>query len=130
MATVAAEGLRSDGEILQVDAGTVAPCRLVDHGGGRYSLCFDDYAMPAMPLFEQLGLQGGGYTWEAVVRTLVKLRHPDLASQLTYDSEAGMFVAIGPRQALVTVARLIQAAIGDPLVLRTAIERADPDTLE
>ncbi|MCC7070086.1 MAG: hypothetical protein IT383_02115 [Deltaproteobacteria bacterium] len=130
MAAVATEGLRSDGEILHVDAGTVAPCRLVDHGGSRFSLCLDDYAMPMMPLFEQLGLQGGGYTWEAVVRSLVKLRHPDLASQLSYDSEAGMFVALGPRQALVTVARLLQAAIADPLVLRTAVERADPDTLE
>ncbi|OGQ24605.1 MAG: hypothetical protein A2138_02685 [Deltaproteobacteria bacterium RBG_16_71_12] len=113
-----------------MEADAVAPCRLVDHGGGRYSLCFDDYAMPTVPLFEQLGLQGGGYTWEEVVRSLVKLRQPDLAAQLSYDSESGMFVALGPRAALLAVARLIQAAIADPLLLRTAVERADPDALE
>ena len=130
MAAVAAQGLRSDGEILQVEVAEVAPCRLVDHGGGRYSLCFDDYAMPEVPLFAQLGLQGGGYTWEAVVHSLVKRRYPALAAELAYDSEAGMFVAIGSRAALVTVAKLIQAALADPLVLRTAVESADPDSLE
>ena len=58
------------------------------------------------------------------------LRQPDLAAQLSYDSESGMFVALGPRAALLAVARLIQAAIADPLLLRTAVERADPDALE
>ena len=130
MSAVAHVGLRSDGEILQVEASQVAPCRLVDHGGGRFSLCLDDYAMPQVPLFAERGLQGGGYTWEAVVQSLVNLRHPKLAQELSYDSEAGMFVALGSREALVQVAKLIQSAVADAALMRAAVDGANPDALE
>jgi hypothetical protein len=123
-------GLRADGEILHVEESELSPCRLVDHGAGRYSLCLDDFRMPQLPLFEERGLQGGGYTWDAVVDSLVRLRRPDLAPDLTYDSEAGMFVALGSRETLRVVARLIQEAIASPAVLREAVDHADPDRLE
>jgi hypothetical protein len=105
-----------------------APLRLVDHGDGRLSLCFDDFRMPAIALFDERGLQGGGYTWEAVAASLVKMRAPDLG--LKYDSEAGMFVAIGSRDALRAVAGLLQEAMLDPALMRQALDRADPDRLE
>lgn len=130
MESVRGEGLRGDGEILHVEESELAPCRLVDHGEGRFSLCFDDFRMPQVPLFESRGLQGGGYTWEAVVSSLVKLKRPDLESDLTYDSEAGMFVALGSRESLKAVATLIQKAISDPALLRDAVDHADPDRLE
>lgn len=130
MESVRGEGLRGDGEILHVEESEFAPCRLVDHGEGRLSLCFDDFRMPQVPLFESRGLQGGGYTWEAVVSSLVKLKRPDLQSDLTYDSEAGMFVALGNRESLKAVATLIQKAISDPALLRDAVDHADPDRLE
>lgn len=130
MDAVRSEGLRSDGEILHVEESEFMPCRLVDHGEGRFSLCFDDFRMPQIPLFETRGLQGGGYTWEAVVSSLVKLKRPDLESDLTYDSEAGMFVALGSRASLKGVATLIQKAIADPALLRDAVDHADPDRLE
>lgn len=130
MESVRSEGLRADGEILHVEESEFAPCRLVDHGEGRFSLCFDDFRMPSVPLFESRGLQGGGYTWEAVVSSLVKLKRPDLEPDLTYDSEAGMFVALGSRESLKGVATLIQKAIADPALLRDAVDHADPDRLE
>jgi len=86
--------------------------------------------MPQVPLFDARGLQGGGYTWEAVVSSLVKLKRPDLEPDLTYDSEAGMFVALGSRESLRGVAALIQKAIADPALLREAVDHADPDRLE
>jgi hypothetical protein len=130
MEQVAHEGLRADGEILHVDEADVSPCRLVDHGEGRYSLCLDDFRMPDVPLFDERGLQGGGYTWEGVAKSLVHLRRPDLEADLTYDSEAGMFVALGSRVSLRVVAKLIQEAIADPALLKQAVDSADPDSLE
>ena len=120
MAEMKGEGLRSDGEILGVEDADVAPCRLVDHGEGRFSLCFDDFKMPELALFETRGLQGGGYTWEAVADSLLRLRRPDLVEQVAYDSEAGMFVAVGNRPSLIVVARLLQEALADPNLLKSA----------
>jgi hypothetical protein len=131
MAQVRVDGLRGDGEIVHVeDDHDVAPCRLVDHGEGRYSLCFDDFRMPQVPLFSERGLAGNGYTWEAVVDSLLRLRRAELVPQIAYDSEGSMFVAVGARQPLLAVAQLIQAALGDPTLLKAAVDAADPDRLE
>ncbi len=131
MTEVSADGLRGDGEILQVDDDAdVAPCRLVDHGEGRFSLCLDDFKMPDVALFAERGLQGGGYTWEAVADSLLRLRRPDLADQVAWDSEAGMFVAVGNRPNLVLLAKLLQEALAKPDVLKAAVDAADPDRLE
>jgi hypothetical protein len=127
---VAHAGLRGDGEILGVAQSDVAPCRLVDHGGGRFSLCLDDFRMPQSDVLEARGLQGGGYTWQAVADALVRMRRPELTTDLTYDSEAGMFVALGGREPLRVLAKLIQEAINNPAVLSEAVNRADPDVLE
>jgi hypothetical protein len=131
MEDVKVDGLRGDGEILQVDDDAdVAPCRLVDHGEGRFSLCFDDFKMPDVKMFGERGLQGGGYTWEAIADSLVRLRRPDLADQFAWDSEAGMFVAVGNRPNLVLLARLLQEALANSELLKSAIDAADPDRLE
>jgi hypothetical protein len=107
-----------------------APCRLVDHGAGRFSLCLDDFGMPdnVDELFDERGLQGGGYTWQGVAESLVRMRAPGL--EVKYDSEAGMFVALGSREALRTVAGLLREAMRDPALMREALDRADPDRLE
>jgi hypothetical protein len=108
----------------------VAPCRLVDHGEGRFSLCFDDNRMPRVPLFDSRGLAGNGYTWEAVVDALVRLRRPDLADSFGTDSETAMFVATGSRATLVALAGLLRTALADETLLKTALDAASPDRLE
>ena len=131
MAEVSHDGLRGDDSILHVeDDADVAPCRLVDHGEGRYSLCLDDFRMPRVALFDERVLQGGGYTWEALADSLARLRRPELVDGLSYDSEAGMFVAIGTRPTLIALAHLIQKAMDDETLLRAALDAADPDRLE
>jgi hypothetical protein len=131
MVEVSHDGLRGDDSILHVEADAdVAPCRLVDHGEGRYSLCLDDFRMPRVALFDERGLQGGGYTWEALADSLARLRRPELVDGLSYDSEAGMFVAIGTRPTLVALAHLLQEAMDDEALLRAALDAADPDRLE
>lgn len=112
------------------DNAAVAPCRLVDHGEGRFSLCLDDFRMPYVPLFDERGLQGGGFTWEGVADSLARLYRPELVDGIGYDSEAGMFVAIGTRKTLMALASLLQDAMADPALLREAVEAADPDRLE
>jgi hypothetical protein len=131
MAEVSRDGLRDDDVIIHVDDNAeVAPCRLVDHGEGRFSLCLDDLRMPSLPLFDERGLQGGGFTWEAVADSLARLRRPELVEGLSYDSEAGMFVAVGTRPTLIALAHLLQEAMADPALLRQAVDAADPDRLE
>jgi hypothetical protein len=131
MAQVRGEGLRSDGEIRHVhDDNDVAPCRLVNHGEGRFSLCFDDFKMPRVAMFDERGLAGNGYTWEAVVDSLLRLRRPELVDKVSFDSEASMLVAIGTRPVLVAVARLVQEVLGDATLLKNALDAADPDRLE
>jgi hypothetical protein len=131
MVEVSHDGLRGDDSILHVeDDADVAPCRLVDHGEGRYSLCLDDFRMPRVALFDERGLQGGGYTWEALADSLARLRRPELVDGLSYDSEAGMFVAIGTRPTLIALAHLLQEAMDDEALLRAALDAADPDRLE
>ena len=125
------EGLSTQDDVVGAEAANdVAPCRLVDHGEGRFSLCFDDFKMPELALFTERGLQGGGYTWECVADSLVRIRRPDLGEQLSYDSEASMFVAVGNRPSLMVVARLLQESLSDARVLKAALDAADPDRLE
>ena len=131
MAEVSHDGLRGDDEIRRVDDDKgVAPCRLVDHGEGRYSLCLDDFRMPALKAFHARGLAGNGYTWEALADAVVRLRRPELVTGLSYDSESSMFVAIGTKPTLMGLAHLIQEVIKSGPLLEKAIAAADPDRLE
>jgi hypothetical protein len=132
MDEVRTDGLRGDdGVIRHVDDDSdVAPCRLVDHGEGRYSLCLDDYRMPSVALFDERGLQGGGYTWEAIADSLMRLRRPELVSGVSYDTESSMFVAMGTRPTMLALAHLLQEALNDEALLRAAVDAADPDRLE
>jgi Immunity protein 51 len=82
-----------------------APSRLVTQDDGSFSLCFDDFNA-ASSIMDEKGLQGGGYTWHAIVEALVRLHAPEIQSVVNYDPEGSMFVAYGTdRAALLTVAR-------------------------
>jgi hypothetical protein len=129
MAQTRTEGLRAESAIAAA-VDDVAPCRLVDHGEGRFSLCFDDFRMPRLRAFDERGLAGNGYTWEAVVDALVRRRRPELVDHVGYDSETAMFVATGARTTLLAVAELVRLAIDDAAVLKAAIDAAAPDRLE
>ena len=106
------------------------PSRLVGHDDGSYSLCFDDFGT-SEDIMVTRGLEGGGYTWHAVVESLVRLHAPSIADRVGYDPEASMFAAYSDdREALLTIAQLIRRAIADEAVLLEAIDNADEDLLE
>jgi cell wall-associated NlpC family hydrolase len=129
MAGLRTEGLRAE-SVIAAAVDDVAPCRLVDHGEGRFSLCFDDFRMPRVPMFDERGLAGNGYTWEAIVDALVRKRRSDLVDQIGYDSESAMFVATGARATLLVVAELVRQVIADESLLKSTLDSADPDRLE
>lgn len=113
-----------------MDPELCSPCKLVTHEDETYSLIFDDFG-PTEPVFSDTGFEGGGYGWHGVVVSLIGMKDPDLRGKVSFDPEAGMFVANGPDlAALKQVASLIREAVQNPILLREAIEKADPDLMD
>jgi hypothetical protein len=70
-----------------------APCQLVHHEGGSYSLLLTDFA-PTAATFEEFDRDGGGYDWHGVVDALVRKHAPKLSRKLEYDPEGSMFAVV------------------------------------
>jgi hypothetical protein len=111
----------------------IEPCILVAHDDGEYSLNLDIGSVPreALMVFEERGLEAGGYTWVGVADALLRSSAPEFADAMDYDPEASMFTAFGPnRAALMRLGELLREAIGSHATLRAAIDAADPELLE
>jgi hypothetical protein len=107
-----------------------APCHLVEHEDGSFSLVFDDFDSTGV-IFEEMDQESGGYGWHGVVDALVRMKAPKLKRKLDYDPEASMFVALSKdKDALKQVAELIRNAVNDPELLKQAIKKADPEIME
>ncbi|MDH6133618.1 hypothetical protein P3T37_003014 [Kitasatospora sp. MAA4] len=81
---------------MDTDRTTYAPLTLIeyDHDPGSYGLLLTDDAMVAVAdEFEARGRRSNGYGWESVARSAVDAYAPEIGERLTYDCEAGMFVA-------------------------------------
>jgi hypothetical protein len=73
--------------------------------------------------FEELGLQGGGYTWQGIVSALVDGKLPDLADELEVDAEAdNMWVYALERGHLERVAALVRSVASSPAMIRRIVE--------
>lgn len=108
-----------------------APCRLVEHDDGTFSITFDAFE-PAADVFAEHGYEdAGGYAWHGVVEAMVRARAPKIKKLVKYDPEGSMFAAYGKdRDALKQVAALIRDALADREVLAEFIEKADPDLMD
>src|SRR4051812_17294770 len=79
----------------------------------------------AAALFEDRGLQGGGYTWEGVLISLLQLKMPDALPHLNIGAEAdNMYAYSNDRALLEGVAELVQSAMADRQLLAAAIDNA------
>jgi len=78
------------------DASAFAPGTLVEHDGGRYSLVYSNF--PSSPdletVYNEKGLQGGGYTWHGFVVHLMKQHAPQALDAIEFDPEGSMFCAV------------------------------------
>lgn len=99
-----------------------------DHKPGSYCLMLSDTHMfDAEAPFAAAGHEPSGYSWEAVARAAVATRAPELAGRVSFDPEAGMFVAYGTDpEALKALGALLHTAFHTPATLTALVTAADP----
>lgn len=100
-----------------------------DHKPGHYCLLLsDDHMVDLLDVFESCGQYGNGYGWAGVARSAIRSRAPELEDRVSFDPEAGMFVAYGEDPAaLQSLGALLHAAWHDRTLLHTLITTGDPD---
>jgi hypothetical protein len=60
-----------------VEAQVETDINIFQADGGEFCLTVMDADDQTYALFEELALQGGGYTWEGIVTALVQMRMPE-----------------------------------------------------
>ena len=80
------------------------------------------------PIFEELeGWLGNGYDWASVARTVIAEQLPQVQGAVSFDPEAGMFAAYGPRAAIQALAAIMAAVFHDDSRLRDLLSRSELD---
>ena len=91
-------------------------------------LLSDGRMVEKCPIFEELeGWAGNGYDWTSVARTVIAEQLPQLQDAVSFDPEAGMFVAYGPRAAIHALAATMAAVFHDDSKLRDLLSRSELD---
>lgn len=113
-----------------IDHADLAPLRLFDTSPGSYSLILSDHHVVELTdLFEAVGQEGGGYSWDAVAHTAVRIHAPELADRIGgFDPEAGMMCVYGKDEAaLRELGLILSSAFHDRAKLAALIEATDPE---
>ncbi|MFE5332209.1 Imm51 family immunity protein [Embleya sp. NPDC056575] len=79
-------------------------------------------------LFDALGFEGNGYLWEGIVQLAVGNELPEIADDLDYDCEGGMFcvVSAGP-EPLRRLHGVLHRILNNPDEVRTLLTSVDRD---
>jgi hypothetical protein len=102
----------------------IGPVLLMEHPGGGYSLNYPPDGQ-ASEFILQRGGQGGGYSWEALVRCVLEMSDVD-PTPLVFDPEADMLAVYGPNpDALRKIARIIIDMNANHEILDQAIAYAE-----
>jgi len=113
-----------------IDQDEFAPALFLQRENHSYEVSLSEFAA-GEELSDERDLQGGGYTWQALIKYLVRTRAPQIVDQIDYGSEGDTFVSFSSSlEAIRAVGRLVQSATRDPELLREAFDKADPDELE
>ncbi|MGC2999190.1 Imm51 family immunity protein [Streptomyces sp. G35A] len=88
-------------------------------GGHSLTLAAGDLA--ADPAVVAAGHEPNGYFWEGLVR----FAWPDLAERLDYDSEGGMFCALGSLSDLTQLKAALEPVISNSSAVREIVARAE-----
>ena len=93
---------------------------------GEHSLTFDAGGLAADVAVAAAGHEPNGYFWEGLVR----FAWPDIAERLDFDSEAGMFCAVGGSSDLARLKTAVESVITSPETVRDIIARAETSGFE
>ncbi|MGW0933072.1 Imm51 family immunity protein [Streptomyces sp. NPDC002644] len=89
--------------------------------GGEHSLTLDAGGLAADAAVVAAGHEPNGYFWESLVR----FAWPDIAEHVDFDSEAGMFCAVGGMSDLARLKTTVESVITSPETVRDIIARAE-----
>lgn len=78
----------------------------------------------AAPEVYSLGYEPNGHFWEAVARTVVALKAPELADRIAYAGDGDTFIANGSHEDLQTLAALLLGPVSDGELLTEVVEAA------
>ena len=106
----------------------LAPFTLFETSPQSSSLILsDDHMLALSDVFAEHDHEGGGYDWDTVARTALRLQAPHLEGRVKFDPEAGMFCAYGPDQAaLRELGEVLVGVYRDRASLAELIAAADP----
>ncbi|MEV5526987.1 Imm51 family immunity protein [Streptomyces prunicolor] len=88
---------------------------------GEYSLTLGAGGLAADAAVTAAGHEPNGYFWEGLVR----FAWPDIAERLDFDSEAGMFCAVGSSGDLERLKTVVESVITSPEAVRDIVARAE-----
>ncbi|MBF9072821.1 Imm51 family immunity protein [Streptacidiphilus fuscans] len=93
---------------------------------GEHSLTLDVGGLAADMAIVDAWHEPNGYFWEGLVR----LAWPDIAEPLDFDSESGMFCAVGTPSDLAQLKTALESVITSPDAVRDIIARAKTSGFE
>lgn len=98
---------------------------------GRHFLAVVDWPGAVSELFDERELQGGGYTWVAVLHALAELAEPPIEGTFEIDGESdNAYVNASDQAVLDRFEALVEEAMEDLDLLERALDAADPELLE
>lgn len=93
---------------------------------GEHSLTLDAGGLTADAAVATAGHEPNGHFWEGLVR----FAWPEIAERLDFDSEAGMFCAVGSASDLARLKTAVESVITSPEAVRDIIARAESSGFE
>ncbi|WP_217241712.1 Imm51 family immunity protein [Streptomyces sp. AC555_RSS877] len=93
---------------------------------GEYSLTLSVGDLVADAAVLATGHEPSGYFWEG----LVQFAWPDIAERLDFDSEGGMFCALGSSSDLAQLRAALETVISSPSAVREIVARAETSGFE
>ncbi|WP_369362351.1 Imm51 family immunity protein [Streptomyces sp. CG4] len=93
---------------------------------GEHSLTLDVGGLAADAAVADAGHEPNGYFWEGLVR----FAWPDIAKRLDFDSEAGMFCAVGTPSDLARLKTAVESVITSTDAVRDIIAQAETSGFE
>lgn len=89
--------------------------RIVEIGSGRFSYSYFNYRPDLLAFFESKGLQGGGYTWEALAKAGLELSGSEYIGRIEFDSEGdALFATSAFLPALNELEAMVKRLADDP----------------